>query len=133
MATKTWQLTGYIIFLFNYYSMGMMAFYPVDTELLLFPPKYSDCRGTIIDNIHRVECITMCYDSTSPVWRTVYSIDTYENCYCFLYNVTHELNKGSCTLCFKDSPMPVSLELNNAVSTLFYVIPSLFCKYLIYQ
>ena len=115
------------VFFLNICSAEMMAFEPANTTEY-FPTEYVSCRGRTIDNIHLIQCAAMCYDSTSPLWET--AIETYNDCYCFLYNETQESDKGPCTLCFMDSQIPVSLHLNNVFATLIYAIPSLFCKYI---
>ena len=107
MAPKTTLLTSYIfILLFDICALDM-TFLP--KRNIIFPKEYSSCRGTTIYHINMVQYASICYDSTSPLWRTTWSIEMYKNCYCFfsmrLRNRTKELvlcvlriHQGQCLL-----------------------------------
>ena len=75
--------------------------------------------------------------ATSPLWgiKGYFSQSLYfskilsEYCYSFLFNSSHRQNIGLCAMCFEETLLPELLQINDAVATVIYATPSIFCEY----
>ena len=102
-----------------------------------FQEQYATCRGTTVEDVHKVECAAICYDATSPLWGVKGYFSNSLNlakilsdyCYSFLFNSSHRQNIGLCAMCFEETQFPELLQINDAVASVIYATPSIFCEY----
>ena len=110
-------------------------FEEVNLAQTTFQGQYATCRGTSVEDVYKIECAALCYDTTSPLWgikgyfsNSLYFTKTLSDyCYSFLFNSSH------CIMCFEESPFEELLQINNVLNTVIYATPSIFCEYNFYQ
>ena len=116
-------------------------FKEVNLAQATFQGQYATCRGTSVEDVYKVECATICYDTTSPLWgiKGYFSNSLYftkalsDYCYSFLFNSSHRQYTGLCIMCFEESPFEELLQINDVLNTVIYATPSIFCEYNFYQ
>ena len=128
----TLKTSFFLLYMLVYYIIkvgeSFTVFEDANNRDIAFPSGLLSCRGTTVEGISRIQCAAACYDSTSPLWRTVWFTDVDGDCYCFVFNGTTQEKLGSCTLCYKDSLQSVIFELDTVIATSIYAIPSKLCK-----